>query len=271
MAKVLITGAAGFLGQHLLRTLAGEHELVGVDLTATPEAVQIPWIQLAEPAALAQTLYAQEPEFVVHGAFNRPPANPLAQAYLGEMLTTNLPLFDAAAETGAKLLLLSSSAVYGRALRREIIDEACPREPVSLYGIAKTNQELFATYAAEDSGLQLPYCASSTWPPAGTFVDARDVARAIGLLIADFQLGSTVNVASGRATSLTTIIEQLAELCPCVFDVQQTRMELSSSDVFRQRGSFERLNENWGWAPQIPFEQSLADLWMEWVDCYNFE
>ena len=299
MAKVLVTGAGGFLGRHLLRTLGAEHEVVGVDLTPSPEGVESTWVQVSEPTALASTLHAQEPEVVVHGAFvNRRPAHQSAPAYVSDTLTTNLPLFEAATEIGAKLLLVSSSAVYGRAGGREVIDETCPREPASLYGIAKTNQELFATCAAEGSGLQLSVvrlfnlCGPGQRPgmllpdwvsqaaaiargaeprlkvfnlaTSRDFVDARDVARAIGLLVADFRPGSTVNVASGRATALTTIIQQLAELCPRAFEVEQTRPAPSSTDVLRQRGSFARLGEGWGWAPQIPFEQSLADLWQEW-------
>ncbi|MDB4794719.1 NAD(P)-dependent oxidoreductase [bacterium] len=300
----MITGAAGFLGQHLLQTLGGKHDLVSVARTQAPYADQFPWIQLSEPSALAQTVYRQKPEFIVHGAFvNRRPVNQTVRSYIDEMLATNLDFYDAAAKIGSKLLLLSSSAVYGRAQGHEVVDESCPCEPVSIYGIAKVNQELFATYAAENSGLQLsvlrifnlcgpgqrlgmllpdwvkqavaiargaePRLKVFNMATSRDFVDVRDVARAIGLLIANFKSNLKVNVASGQAIPLTTIMQQLVELCPRTFEVDQTNPALPSSEVLRQKGSFERLNEGWGWTPQIPFEQSLIDSWQEWENYYN--
>ncbi len=299
MARVLISGAGGFLGRHLTRTLERAHDVVAVDLCAAPTDTEPTWVQLTEPAALAATIEAHAPEFMVHAAFvNRRPPDQTVRAYQDDMLATNLPLFEAAARTKTRLLLVSSSAVYGAAGGRDVIDESCPRDPVSVYGVAKTTQELFAAQAAATVGLQLAVLrlfnlcgpgqrAGMLLPDWVTqavaisrgaepllkvfnlatdrdFVDVRDAAAAAACLIDDFRPGAVLNVASGRSMPLRTIVDRLAELCPRRFEVEQLRPEPDATDVLRQRGSFARLHDGWGWSPQRPFEQSLADLWEEW-------
>lgn len=300
MAKVLISGAGGFLGRHLTAALASDHELVAVDLCDAPDGVDATWVQLGSPTALAETVEARAPDFVVHAAFvNRRPADQTVRAYHDDMLATNLPLFEATGRIGARLVLVSSSAVYGAAGGRELIDETCPRAPVSVYGVAKATQELLASQAVATSGLQLAVlrlfnlCGPGQRPgmllpdwvsrtaaiargaepvlevfnlaTSRDFVDARDAAAAAACLVEDFRPGAVLNVASGVAMPLTTIVERLAALCPVAFAVEQTHPDPNPSDVLRQRGSFERLRAGWGWSPRFDFERSLADLWSEWV------
>lgn len=264
------------------------------------ESVPSGWIEVAGHDDLPRAVAEFRPDFVVHTAFvNRKPSDLSDSTYLGDMVSYNLPFFQSCAEVGAGLLLTSSSAVYGscRADSHLPIDENCPTSPVSLYGVAKLLQETLARYAATTAGLQTcvvrlfnlcgpgqrrgmllpdwvagavdvarggePVVRVSNRSTSRDFVDVRDAARAILLLLERFEAGTVVNVASGRAVSLTEISEALAALCPVPYKVVETAPVLARSDLPIQTGSFARIESGWGWSPSIPFPVSLRDVWNE--------
>jgi GDP-4-dehydro-6-deoxy-D-mannose reductase len=250
---------------------------------------------------LARAVEQCRPAFVVHAAFvNRKPVGSSDSAYLEEMVSVNLPLFQACARSATRLLLISSSAVYGLTGDDDgrAIDESCSLSPVSLYGTAKLVQEVLARYLAASAGLQLcivrlfNICGPGQRPgmlvpdwvkgvaaiargaeptlrvlnrsTSRDFVDVRDAARAISLLLADFRAGEVVNVASSCAITLKDLSTALARLCPVPFDVVETAPIPATSDVLAQRGSYAHIHANWGWSPRIDFWQSLRDVWEEW-------
>ena len=96
------------------------------------------------------------PESIVHAGFvNRRPPSWSEAEYLCRQQAVDSALFAIAADIGARMLLIGSSAVYGDAGRVERINEDCPRQPVSLYGVAKASQEMLADYHAQANGLEL--------------------------------------------------------------------------------------------------------------------
>jgi GDP-4-dehydro-6-deoxy-D-mannose reductase len=101
------------------------------------------------------------------------------------------------------------------------------------------------------------------------FSDVRDVVRAYRLLAAaagsdDSLAGEVYNVATGTAT---TVEEVARRLCALV----ETPVELVvDPDLFRPvdvpvlLGDASRLRSVTGWAPQVPFDDTLADLLAYW-------
>lgn len=162
---VLVAGAGGFLGSHLVEALDGSWDIVGVgrskvpkDLSeGSPKGSTVRWLRCPDcTEGLAEAVRSLRPDLVVDAAFvNRRPANQSDHEYLASNQGVHLALFEACAEIEVPVLLTSSSAVYGEGEGQSALTESSPRRPVSLYGLAKTQQELQAEHVHRTRGLRL--------------------------------------------------------------------------------------------------------------------
>jgi len=127
--KILVTGAKGMLGTDLCEILAGEHEVVGVDLED---------FDITDEAATREAVVGSHPELVVHTAAwtdvdgcEREPARAFAQNGRG---TSHVAA--AAAEVGATLVYLSTDFVFDGS-KGEAYTEFDPPNPLNAYGASK--------------------------------------------------------------------------------------------------------------------------------------
>lgn len=252
------------------------------------------------PDSLANTIRSIKPDCVVHAAFlNRKPDNMVDGQYLAHMNDLTIAVFSACAAVKAKVIITSSSAVYGNAHNKLIIDEDTCLAPVTIYGAAKASQEILAHYWGASYGLPYSVCrifnligpgqkegmllpdwtcqvarfgdkkepalkvrTLATWRD---FIDARDAAACIRLMVDGFKPGITVNIASGTAVSLRDICTELQALSPVHFRVEEENREPRKDDVSRQAGSFTLARITYGWSPRISWQTSLKDLWNTYV------
>lgn len=150
---VLVTGAGGFIGSHLVRRLAA----LGARVTALgrslapldrPGAVRAVRGDVRD-ATLMTALLDEQPAVVFHLAGYSGQVPSFADH--SESLTTNclglINLLDAvrARSAGTRLVFASSRLVYGRT-RYLPVDEEHPREALSLYGIHKRTGEEYCAY-----------------------------------------------------------------------------------------------------------------------------
>jgi GDP-6-deoxy-D-talose 4-dehydrogenase len=156
MARVLITGANGFTGQHLLERLARDrHELHGLmhdgSETAPPQLRAAHVADLRDLPAVQDVIARVQPDRVVHlAAIAFVAHGDAAELYSTNILgTRNLLQALATATRRPEAVLLASSAnVYGN--RREgVLDEAVPPEPANDYGITKLCCEMLARLYAD--------------------------------------------------------------------------------------------------------------------------
>lgn len=161
--KILITGGAGFIGNHLaLRLLDEGHEVVVVDivndyydptlkearLKRLPQSVSVHRIDLADFSALSQ-LWEKEGPFdkVAHLAAQAGVRysleNPQAYAHSNYMGTLNI--FECAKRYGnTHVVYASSSSVYGKNKDVPFKETSRVDEPVSIYAASKRATELLA-------------------------------------------------------------------------------------------------------------------------------
>jgi UDP-glucose 4-epimerase len=153
--RVLVTGAAGFIGSHLVDALLAEgHEVVGVDDFSTGsnarDDIDIWRMDVADPA-LVDRVAAAGPEVVCHLAaqvsVRVSVADPLADARTNVVGTANV--LEAARAAGSrKVVFTSSCAVYGVPDALPVPADAELR-PASPYAASKVSGEVYArTYAA---------------------------------------------------------------------------------------------------------------------------
>lgn len=156
--KVLVTGAAGFAGRHLVQELLrqGPVELVAASLDGLPapglEATGVRWICLdtTSSESLADAIRGFEPDQVYHlagqSSVGRSFEAPLETWEINA--TGTLRLLDALereSRTRARVLIISSAEVYGAVSEADQpIDESLPLRPITPYGVSKAAAELVA-------------------------------------------------------------------------------------------------------------------------------
>lgn len=210
----------------------------------------------------------------------------------------------------AVIHVCSSSEVFGRVSADKLpINEECTFHPASPYAISKVGADLVGRYYAEAYGMnvQTTRMFTHTGPRRGdvfaestfakqiamiearkippiihtgnldslrTFADVRDAVRAYHMLVTIKPTpGAYYNIGG---THTCTIEEMLYELLRhskigCVIAVDPERLRPIDADL--QVPDTSKFRTHTGWMPEIPFEQTMADLldyWRERVRSHEF-
>lgn len=146
--RVLVTGAAGFVGRYAMAALrsklCGDSALLGIGRTANPSHAEADFqvIDLSDKSALRTCIADFAPTHILHLAAQasvKQGGYAVAetwQANVGGLL--NLAQAAMSEAPGATFIFVSSSEIYGRAfLSGQPLDETASPDPVSPYGRSK--------------------------------------------------------------------------------------------------------------------------------------
>jgi GDP-4-dehydro-6-deoxy-D-mannose reductase len=296
MPGTLITGATGFVGSRLVARIAnaGAPPLClvreaagrsgrGVRTSGALEA------DLSRPEQVRRVVESAAPDRIFHlGAMADPRAcerDPDAAMAVNAGGTQ--AVLEGAAAVGARVLVVSSAAVYG--VGGEALDERLPPRPTSAYGRSKLAAERAAETAAA-RGLQvviarpfnhsgpgqttryvLPALAAEVLRaladerpvdtgnlfPRRDFLHVDDVLDAYELLLDEGESGAVYNVCRGQGLSIGEALAGLQRRLGAVG--QRTRSDPSrtrSDDIEAVVGDPSRLRAL-GWEPRISLEELL--------------
>ena len=179
MARLLVTGGAGYIGAHALRALrsAGHSAVVLDDLRAGraefAAGAELVRADVGDAAALADIFGRRGPfEGVLHFASSIEVGASVSRplAFYRNNVSASTALLEASVAAGVRAFVFSSSAaVYGNPARVPIPEDA-PLSPLSPYGASKMMVERMLADAAVAHGLRsvaLRYFNASGADPAG--------------------------------------------------------------------------------------------------------
>ena len=160
--RVLVTGAAGFIGAHVCQalTLRGDH-VVGMDsfnayydpqlkrdrIAALCAEVEVASLDLVDAVALDALVQRVQPERVVHLAAQAGVRYSIQapQDYVQSNLVGFLNVLEQCRHRGIQhLVYASSSSVYGGAAKPPFREDASVEQPLSFYAATKVANEAMA-------------------------------------------------------------------------------------------------------------------------------
>jgi len=152
--KIWVTGAAGFLGGRLAKTLIGRgHHVVGLSRRLSPSATESCSLDLssgdARPRLQALAAEGGKPDVVVHAAARQPGDFKTADFVRDGVLST-ANLLDAVSDFPPRLLVYTSTlSVYGRP-ERNPAHETDPSFASTPYALSKLwSEQLAALFASQ--------------------------------------------------------------------------------------------------------------------------
>ena len=145
--KVLVTGGAGFIGQHLIKRLVDLNHQVTIidDLSVTPaiklpDSVKLIKLSIQSPK-IASVLKTINPETIFHLAAANSVLSPASHTLNSNVIGTYNLLNAVQSLKVKQFIFTSSGAVYGETSKLPITEDH-PTKPTSAYGVSKLTSEL---------------------------------------------------------------------------------------------------------------------------------
>lgn len=200
------------------------------------------------------------------------------------------------ADRPCRVVLIGSATVYAPGDQAHVEDESL--QPRTAYALSKLAQEQLArhwlseglaiiltrpfnhtgprqtaSFAAPSMARQIALIERGVLEPTikvgnlgarRDLLDVRDVVRAYAALMAHGVPGTVYNIASEVARPIASVLEALIARARVPVSVVPERSRMRPDDTPVLVGNASRLRAATGWAPSIPFEQSMDDLLAYW-------
>lgn len=310
--SILVTGGTGALGYHILSFVTRNGEKLYSFSDEQPQ----PWQKISDVVyRTGNLLDFKDVLAVLREAQPRAIYHLASQSSVGlsykkpfETLSTNLlgtqNLLEAARQVvpEAKILLLSSSEIYGRAngtLLTTLHKESDPPNPLTPYATSKACMELLGNQFVGAYGMHIvtirpfhftgphhsrrfaipsiasqlvkikkygaePIIYSGSLDVSRDVLDVRDVARGLILVLQAGNPGDVYNICSGKSYTLRELTECLVDIADVDVDFCFDPAKERNLDIPLLVGDPTKIMD-FGWKPMITIEDCLKDLYNEMI------
>lgn len=144
--------------------------------------------------------------------------------------------------------------------------------PFNHTGPGQTESYVVPAFARQiariEAGLSNPVIEVGNLNAYRDFLDVRDVVDAYAMAAlgkgGDKVLGRVYNLSSGKVTQISAIVEILIRLSKLKIEVTVSQDKVRGNDVKVAKGHSNAVGRDFGWAPKISFEQTVAAVLDDW-------
>lgn len=300
MTTTLITGASGFIAQHvagILRRTPGQR-VVGLDIRSVPRAAfdETHTVDLTDFVATRRAVAAASPRVVYHlvGLIRGSD-----ESIHASNVDTARNLLEALRDIAphARVVLVGSAAEYGVVpIDAQPVRETFVGQPTGAYGRAKRELTALAERAAREFAQHVSVArpfnvigpgvpdslvvgaivhrlrAAMAGPPPRSiklgrttavrdFIAVEDVANGLVKVAERGRAGESYNLCSGEGHSIAELLELLITLAAEPIAVERDLALIRPGDVDAMVGSFDKAARELEWRPSISVQDSLRASW----------
>jgi nucleoside-diphosphate-sugar epimerase len=302
--KILVTGAGGFVGRHLmpaLRQRFPDASLIGTGTTG--EATRL---DITDRGSCDQVIADTRPDGIIHlaaiAAISDARSDPdrawrvnlHGTLYLADAILHHAPR--------CRMVFASTSDLYGGSFKSGLaLDETALPAPLNVYSATKAAADLTlgalaaqglhavrarpfnhtgpgqsAAYAVAafarqvmriKAGLQKPEISVGDLSPHRDFLDVRDVCAAYAACVdpqIDIAPGAILNIASGQPRRIGDVLSALIEAAGITAEITSNEKLLRPTDIAMAAGNASAASKLLGWSPKISWQTTIADIIADW-------
>ncbi len=301
MNRILITGAEGFVGSHLMKILKESLDIIipACFPLLKPKKGKFVSLDIMNIDMVREILKSHNPDIIFHLAA----VSSVAKSFFDRPLTYNtniigtVNLLEAAQSLGKKIkfIFVSTCEVYGGG---ENLKEDSPIILVNPYAVSKYAGEIIckeyanagidaivlrpfnhtgpgqsddfvlpsiARQVAEiERGKKIPLIEVGNTQIKREFMNIMDVVLAYKLALDKCAVGETYNISSNQSHTLAEAIELFRKYSKTTFDIKIDPLRVRKTDISALVGNGEKFAQVTGWSPKIKFEKTIEDLLNYW-------
>jgi nucleoside-diphosphate-sugar epimerase len=305
--RVLVTGAAGFIGSHVVRVLLDADRDVGIivrpgnpmpRLRDVADRLTVMPCELADPTTLRASLAEWRPDACIHLAWYAEPGKYLTAPENVPALMASLTLLDELIRVGCgQIVMTGTCAEYDTDVG--YLREGGPTRPLTLYAASKLSLSLMAEQIAVAAGISVAWARlfylygphederrlvpaliraltrGEAFPATAgeqvrDYLHVADMASALWVL-AEQRVNGTVNVCSGVPVTMRQVMETIGELVGRGDLIQFGAVPYREWDPPFICGDNRRLREQGCWIPRFPTLHSGLEQTIAWWQTHGLQ